>query len=173
MHTFVLNGRVIVSPNMLVPPPAVCLPPLKSDDEDEALSSGHKFRVMSLDYPQLPFSLRHTPRHSPLFSCLAYGKRSLPIVRINTLYQVRPDILDKWITLDNFLTDVFHVLGVMAPMNVVLTLVPRVTNYRKPRETEKAAHGATSHALHLFQHLITLTSWAISRYPEGVDRPDP
>ena len=173
MHTFVLNGRVIVSPNMSVPPPAVCLPPLKSDDEDEALSSGHKFRVMSPDYPQLPFSLRRTPRHGPLFSCLAYGKRSLPIVRINTLYQLRPDILDKWIALDDFLTDVFHVLGVMAPMNVVLTLVPRVTNYRKPRETEKAARGATSHALHLFQHLITLTSWAISGYPEGVDRPDP
>ena len=64
-------------------------------------------------------------------------------------------------------------LGVMAPMNVVLTLVPRVTNYRKPWETEKAARGATSHALHLFQHLITLTPWAISGYLKGIDQPDP
>ena len=169
MYTFILNGRVIISPNMSVPPPAVCLPPLKLGDEDEALSSGHKFRGMSPDYPQLPFSLCHTPHHGPLFSCLAYNKRSLPIIRINTLYQLSPDILDKWITLNDFLTDVFHMLGMMAPMNVVLTLVPRVTNYRKPRETEKAERGATSHALHLFQHLITLMSWAISGYPEGVD----
>ena len=74
MHTFILNGCVIVSSNILVPPPAVCLPPLKSDDEDEALSSGHKFHVMSPDYPQLPFFLRRIPRHGLLFSCLAYGK---------------------------------------------------------------------------------------------------
>ena len=172
MHTFILNGHVIISPKMLVPPPAVCLPALKSDDEGEALSSSHKFRVMSLDYPQLPFSLCHIPCHSPLFSCLAFNKQSLPIVRIHSLFQLRPDLLDKWIALDDFLTDVFHILGVFAPMNIVLTLIPRVTNYKKPRETEKAAHGATSHALHLFQHLITLTSWAIGGYLDGIDGPE-
>ncbi len=59
MHTFILNSHVIVSPNMSVLPPSVCLPALRSEDEDEALSSDHKFRIMSPDFPQLPFSLRH------------------------------------------------------------------------------------------------------------------
>ncbi|KAH0825659.1 hypothetical protein J3R83DRAFT_11747 [Lanmaoa asiatica] len=173
MQTFILNGRVIVSPNMSIPPPAVCRPPIKGEDEDEALSYGHLFCAMSPDYPQLPFSLPHLLRHGPLFSCLDYNKKSLPIVRVKSLYQLRPDLLDKWIALDDFLTDVFNVLGVMAPMNVVLTLVPRETNYGKPRETEKAARGAASHALHRFQHLICLTSWSMSGYKEGIDRPDP
>ena len=154
---------------MSVPPPAVCLPGLKSEDENEALFSRHKFRVMSLHYPQLPFSLRHPLHHGMLFSCLAYSKKTLPIIWVHSLYQLKPELLEKWITLDDFLTDVFHVLSVMAPMNVMLTLVPRTTNYRKPRQTEKAACCATSHALHCFQHLISLVSWAISKYPEGID----
>ena len=158
MHTFILNGHVIVSPNMSVPPSAVCLPTLKSDNEGEALSSGHKFYIMSLDYPQLPFSLCHIPCHGPLFSCLAFSKQSLLIVQVHSLYQLRSDLLDKWIALDDFLTNVFHILGMFAPMNVVLTLVSKVTNYRKPQETEKATHSATSHALHLFQEACKTTN---------------
>jgi len=71
------------------------------------------------------------------------------------------------------LTNVFHILSIMAPMNIVLTLVPRTTNYRKPQQTEKAAHCAMFHVLHCSQHLISLMSWAISRYLEGIDQPDP
>ena len=74
------------------------------------------------------------------------------------LYQLRSDLLDKWIALDDFLTDVFHILGMFASMNIVLTLVSKVTNYRKPRETEKATHSATSHALHLFQEACKTTN---------------
>ena len=45
-----------------------------------------------------------------------------------------------------------------APLNIVLTLVSKVINYRKPRETEKATHSATSHALHLFQEACKTTN---------------
>lgn len=132
MHTFILNGHIIVSPNMSVPPPSVCLPLLKTEDTDEALFSGHKFCVMSSDYPQLLFFLHNLLHHGPLFSCLTYNKSTLPIIQINTLYQLRPNILDQWIALDNFLTNIFHVLSVMAAMNVVLYLVPGEMNYGKP-----------------------------------------
>ena len=73
---------------------------------------------------------------------------------MHSLYQLKPELLEKWVALNNFLTNVFHVLSIMTPMNIVLTLVPRTTNYKKPQQTEKAAHCAMSHVLHCFQHLM-------------------
>ncbi|KAI9464848.1 hypothetical protein HD554DRAFT_2040569 [Boletus coccyginus] len=76
---------------------------------------------------------------------------SQPPSFIRKIIELKPELLEKWIALDDFLTNVFH----------------------KPRQTEKATHGVTSPALHCFQHFISLVSWTISRYPEEIDQSNP
>ncbi|KAI9455555.1 hypothetical protein HD554DRAFT_2178439 [Boletus coccyginus] len=127
---------------------------------------------MSPNYPQLPFTLRYCLCYGPLFSCLSYSYKSLPIVRVDTLYQLEPNLLARWDALDCFLTAVTHGLQMLAPMNVVLHLVPQEANYTRPQKTEKSACGTASYALRCFQHLISLMSWAISGYSSGLDRTD-
>jgi len=145
MHTFIQDGHVFISPNMSIPSPAIIESAIK--EESDALDNAHKFCVMSPNYPQLPFTLRYRLCYGPLFSCLSYSYKSLPIVRINTLYQLEPKLLAWWDALDRFLTAVTHGLQMLAPMHVVLHLVPWEANYTRPQKSEKAACGAASYAL--------------------------
>jgi hypothetical protein len=119
MYTFIVNGCVAVSPNSLLPPP---FPASAITEDHQVMSDGHHFRIMSHDYPQLPYC-QTLIGSGPLFSCLAYKRSIIPIIHRNALYEVRPDLLKKWVTLDRFLTKVFNMLA-GAPMNIKLHPVP-------------------------------------------------
>jgi len=104
MYVFVIDGRVIVSPNSPVPPPAELASAL---DSTEVLTEGNRIRVFDARYPHLPF-FRSCICSGTLFSCLNYRRDTIPIVQVNRAWNIRDDVQKQWTELDMFLTSVLR-----------------------------------------------------------------
>lgn len=170
MYTFVLEGPVVVSPNMCTPPPKELSRPAA---ESDVLTQGDKIRIFEPSYPHLPF-FRPPIRRGLLFSSLNYTRNTIPIVQDRHMWKMRDDVRKQWAELDGFLSAVLQTLMKaigMVPMNVELGPFPSSVPYAREHTSERAARGCANKALRCFQHLFTTCSWAMAYFPP-LDEPE-
>ncbi|KAG9310570.1 hypothetical protein JVU11DRAFT_9124 [Chiua virens] len=130
MYTFFESEsrRVFTSPNTPHALPTTILPRIAPGDWSDILTHISKIRWMSAEYPHIPYAMRRPLSGVPLFSCLYDFDNTKHIVHSNGRFSLRSDLLEKWVQLDTFLTQVFEVLPA-GDSRVQVKPVPSDANY--------------------------------------------
>ncbi|KAG9310647.1 hypothetical protein JVU11DRAFT_9224 [Chiua virens] len=163
MYTFFESEscQVFASPNTPDALPATILPRLLPGKWSDVVRDTGELRWMSAQFPHMPYAVRRSLSGVPLFSCLYEFDDAKHIIYLKGEFSLHSDLLERWVQLETFLTQVYSALPA-GGSSVVMSPVPSDAAYTVSWSSKEDALQAVERAIGSFRNLITLCAWRMS-----------